>query len=349
MKLDHKKTLDRILNHNLFDMLLHHRDVVYDDKTKQWIVTYECESITKRLENEWLEFCKENNLLDENILVIDSNLTDRDRKNIYGYNYFLNQCRELLNEYPEYGITDYKLVKSKRYNCFNNAPRDHRKILFKLLKDNDLLKYGIVSYRKFSWDTTDNPYYKTEEPIFLDELNPEDDWNDFRWFCFNKNYVDETYFNVVTESYPDWYKGYDDNEHRDLFITEKTCKALISQPFIVMGNRGTLKKLREWGFETYPELFDESYDLIEDGYERLKFIFEEVKKLCFMDIEELKDKYKSVIWKIKYNRNIMKNFKEDKFINEIKSRHPFLFGSENYIKEDSQERQRNFNQLNNIK
>ena len=80
MKLDHKKTLDRILNHNLFGMLLHHRDVVYDDKTKQWIVTYECESITKRLENEWLEFCKENNLLDENILVIDSNLTDRDRK-----------------------------------------------------------------------------------------------------------------------------------------------------------------------------------------------------------------------------------------------------------------------------
>ena len=68
-----------------------------------------------------------------------------------------------------------------------------------------------------------------------------------------------------------------------------------------------------------------------------------------MDIEELKDKYKSVIWKIKYNRNVMKNFKEDKFINEIKSRHPFLFGSENYIKEDSQERQRNFNQLNNIK
>ena len=52
---------------------------------------------------------------------------------------------------------------------------------------------------------------------------------------------------------------------------------------------------------------------------------------------------------MKYNRNVMKNFKEDKFINEIKSRHPFLFGSENYIKEDSQERQRNFNQLNNIK
>ena len=246
-------------------------------------------------------------------------------------------------------MTDYRITKNKRYNCFNNAPRDHRKIFFNLLKDNDLLKYGIVSYRKFSWDTTNDPYYREEEPIFLDEMNSDDVHNDFRWFCFNKNYVDETYFNVVTESYPDWYEGLEDYEYGDLFITEKTCKALISQPFIVLGNYGTLKTLREWGFETYPELFDERYDLIKSGDDRIKFIFEEVKKLCFMDIEELKEIYKSVIWKIEHNRNIMKNFKEDKFIKEIKNNHPLTFQSEKYIKMDSKGRQEHFNTLNNIK
>lgn len=341
--------VNKIKKYHLFNDLVSGKEILYDSKIDKWIVTYECESITKRLENKWLKFCKDNNILNEYILIIDCNLTNRNRKNIYGYNYFLNQCKKLLNEYSEYGITDYKLIKNKRYNCFNNAPRDHRKVLFNLLKDNDLLKCGIVSYRMFSWDTNDDFYYKEEEPIFLDEMNSEDSWNDFRWFCFNKNYVDETYFNVVTESYPDWYEGFNDYEHQDLMITEKTCKALISQPFIVLGNYGTLKKLREWGFKTYPEFFDESYDLIESGDERIKFIFNEVKRLCNMDIEELKDKYKSVIWKIKYNRNIMKNFKEDKFINELKSRNTSLFESENYIEDNPKDRQHNFNELNSIK
>ena len=83
-----KEILDKIQNHYLFSSLEYGREIVYDDKMKQWIVAYEVESITKRLEDEWLKFCKDNNLLDENILVIDSNLTKRDRKNIYGYNYY---------------------------------------------------------------------------------------------------------------------------------------------------------------------------------------------------------------------------------------------------------------------
>ena len=350
-----KEILDKIQNHYLFSSLEYVREIVYDDKMKQWIVAYEVESITKRLEDEWLKFCKDNNLLDENILVIDSNLTKRDRKNIYGYNYFLNQCRELLNVYPEYGMTDYRITKNKRYNCFNNAPRAHRKILFNLLKDNDLLKYGIVSYRKSDWYTTDNPYYREDDPIFLDEMNSDDMWQDFRWVCFNKDYVNDSYVNVVTETYPDCNilhippEGRVTDIYGDLFITEKTCKALISQPFIVVGNHGTLKKLREWGFETYPELFDESYDLIEDGHERIKFIFEEVKKLCFMDIKELKEIYKSVIWKIKHNRDVMKNFKKDEFIGEMKENHPVFFGSEYYINDTMKFRQKLFNRVNNIK
>ena len=348
--MSNRQILSKILQFYLFEKqgLEEDKEIVYEEDRNRWIVTFECEAITKRLEDDWLKFCKDNNLLDENILLIDSNLTKRDRKNIYGYNYFLNQCRELLNVYPEYGMTDYRITKNKRYNCFNNAPRDHRKILFNLLKDEDLLKYGFVSYRKFEWDTTDDPFYKEGEAVFLDIMNPRDVINDFRWVCFNKDYVNDSYVNVVTESYPDWFKELEDYENHDLFITEKTCKALISQPFIVMGNYGTLKKLREWGFETYPELFDESYDLIKNGYKRLNLIAREVKKLCFMDIEELKEIYKSVIWKIKHNRDVMKNFKKDEFIGEIKKNHPLFFGSEKYITQGFEKRQKFFNTINNI-
>ena len=57
-----KEILDKILNYNLFNGLDYEKEIIYDDKIKQWIVTYECESITKGLEDKWLKFCKDNNL-----------------------------------------------------------------------------------------------------------------------------------------------------------------------------------------------------------------------------------------------------------------------------------------------
>ena len=82
-----------------------------------------------------------------------------------------------------------------------------------------------------------------------------------------------------------------------------------------MGQYGHLKKLREYGFETYPELFDESYDLIKNPRKRLNFIVDEIERLCNMDERKLKEIYKFVLWKVDYNRNIMLNFKDDDYSN----------------------------------
>lgn len=45
------------------------------------------------------------------------------------------------------------------------------------------------------------------------------------------------------------------------FLTEKIFKPLAyGMPFMVIGNRGSLQRLRDLGFQTFPEWFDESYD-----------------------------------------------------------------------------------------
>ena len=98
-------------------------------------------------------------------------------------------------------------------------------------------------------------------------------------------------------------------------------KALISQPFIVVGNYGILEYLKGNGFETYSEIFDESYDLIEDHNERVTFIINEVKRLCEMDTNELQKIYKSVLWKIEHNRNVIMNWKTDELLEDLKIRH----------------------------
>ena len=69
----------------------------------------------------------------------------------------------------------------------------------------------------------------------------------------------------------------------------------------------------EYGFETYPELFDESYDLIENPMKRIDFIIDEIERLCNMSKNELEKIYKSVLWKIEHNRKIILNFKDDEF------------------------------------
>ena len=53
-------------------------------------------------------------------------------------------------------------------------------------------------------------------------------------------------------------------------------------------------------------MFDESYDEIEDGDSRMNFIFNQVKKLCEMDKEQLNDLYLSCRENIDYNLKLIK-------------------------------------------
>lgn len=62
------------------------------------------------------------------------------------------------------------------------------------------------------------------------------------------------------------------------FITEKTWKPIAyMHPYMVVGPTGTLKHLRSWGFETYGNLFDESYDDIDFNNGKLDVIINNIK------------------------------------------------------------------------
>lgn len=55
-----------------------------------------------------------------------------------------------------------------------------------------------------------------------------------------------------------------------IHVTEKTFKPMVmNQPFILFASSGTLKYLREYGFKTFADIWDESYDLVTDPDSRL--------------------------------------------------------------------------------
>jgi hypothetical protein len=61
-------------------------------------------------------------------------------------------------------------------------------------------------------------------------------------------------------------------------LTEKTFKPIaMGMPFVIVGTQGSLKYLRSYGFKTFGDIWDESYDLVEDPAERLIQIAELMK------------------------------------------------------------------------
>jgi hypothetical protein len=100
-------------------------------------------------------------------------------------------------------------------------------------------------------------------------VTSQDGDEDQRWF--SPSWYDSTYFTVVNET------NVYENEPR--FWTEKTCKPLaFYHPFLVISNTGLLPLIRSYGFETFPEVFDESYDVVSDYGNRLDQIITQIRE-----------------------------------------------------------------------
>ena len=120
-------------------------------------------------------------------------------------------------------------------------------------------------------------------------------------------YFENSYFSFVMDSVLG--SGFDSpNEFK--FITEKVYRTMLLHPMLLLGCAYTLKHLRSRGFETFPELFDESYDEIEDNKERFFCVMDELERVCSLPKEELHQKYVSILPKIKHNQQIFYNSKE---------------------------------------
>lgn len=66
-----------------------------------------------------------------------------------------------------------------------------------------------------------------------------------------------------------------------LHLTEKTFKPIVSlRPFILAASPGSLEYLRQYGFETFGNWIDESYDLEPCHARRQDMIVAEIRKLC---------------------------------------------------------------------
>lgn len=240
-------------------------------------------------------------------------------KNIIRYenttnNYEVDKITERDTEYS-ISAEPHTKIREKHFLCLNrNSGRFHRpKLVLELIK-NDIFDKGLVSlFKSQDFDNfcelPQNIHFKThikDRYPFTVDYEDADAVAEMHNYFTKKEMWDRTYFSVVTESC---------TMKESVFITEKVVRPMIYfHPFIVYGNPNTLFELRNMGFQTFPELFDESYDTIEDETKRLNAIVENVKKLCALPLEEIHNLYHSVYPKLVHNRNLLSSLERESFV-----------------------------------
>jgi hypothetical protein len=70
------------------------------------------------------------------------------------------------------------------------------------------------------------------------------------------------------------------DEYSNQWLTEKSARVLAGgKPFVILSGSGTLRVLQEFGFNTFNEVIDESYDQISDPYGRIQGIVKSLTEL----------------------------------------------------------------------
>lgn len=112
----------------------------------------------------------------------------------------------------------------------------------------------------------------------------------------NPDWYNKTQFSISVETVMNMGPG-------NIFLTEKTMKPLaLKHPYICLSCANAVASLKQAGFESYENLFDESYDTIESYSDRISAVYAQVKN-CNIGSE-----YDSTTKeKIKHNYNLFFN------------------------------------------
>ena len=86
-------------------------------------------------------------------------------------------------------------------------------------------------------------------------------------------------------------------------LTEKTFKPIaLGMPFVIVGTRGSLEYLRSYGFRTFGDIWDESYDSAEDDV-RIERIASLLRSLDELSTEAKQDLFDQAAEVIRHNWN----------------------------------------------
>lgn len=167
-------------------------------------------------------------------------------------------------------------------------PVDGREYEFELDK---LLEYRVDSIAEAS-------KLLPAMPIKLESTERYSAFNGYDYKDSLTRYYQDILIDLVVESHV---------AGKTFFPTEKTFRAMwLKKPFIIFASKDYLCYLRQMGFRTFHDFWDEEYDGYE-GRDRLRLILELIDKIAGMDKGTLEDMYLSMQYTLDHNYNLLKS------------------------------------------
>jgi hypothetical protein len=199
-----------------------------------------------------------------------------------------------------------------------SGTREYRLTLAEMLADNNLISCCETSFSEFDQQShyTKHTFANPDLAINRNDLhkiyraNTHDSSS-------SADYNSQDYrlcaIEVVLETL------FDDSRHH---LTEKILRPIAcGRPFMLASTAGSLQYLRQYGFQTFHGLIDESYDLITDPHMRLTAIVQEMKRindldykpkrLLWTELYKIAEHNKKLFFSVDWQNNIIKEFKQN--------------------------------------
>jgi hypothetical protein len=207
--------------------------------------------------------------------------------------------------------TKFSLDKKYDFLYLNGCPRGGKCILKHALETESLLDKGLWSWlhrheapnyvflqylvNKFKVKYTADDIYNSCMPV--KEIDANLDQIDAKQDYYPKEFIQNTCYSLVPET----------AQLEDMFfVTEKTYKPILyKHPFLLYGSPNTINYLQTQGYETYHEIFDESYDAELEINQKIRCLLDNID--AFRDRATGKEKIINEI--AEHNRNIFMNEK----------------------------------------
>jgi hypothetical protein len=247
------------------------------------------------VETQYEEYCKQNNISNKMCVVPHIHFEE------FIYDSAQKQKSVLPDVKEHLAYKESKIDFIKTYNCFQKRARPHRIWMFYYLYKNGLLKDGINSMNSFAehasyyeghvMDTADYKEIIEHLPMYprqgldksMKQLFEGPMGGKFERDLYHQESRD-SWVSVISEA------SYAENT---CFISEKTFKPISTRhPFIMCGNKNSLKYLRELGYKTFEGFVDESYDTM-DTWDRYEAIIKNIQTIKNMTNSQKLEWYRS--------------------------------------------------------
>lgn len=117
---------------------------------------------------------------------------------------------------------------------------------------------------------------------------------------YDVDLYNDVYLDIVSETFFD--------ANTNIFITEKTYRPIAKGCiFLICGQSGTLAYLKNQGFQTFDDLFDETYDNYQSWTDRLSIIKQNIDIWLSMSLDDRKKYYQKSFDKLVHNQNLLYN------------------------------------------